>query len=93
MTRPKISQQVDGISWQTTGIVAAIVIPLMLAAVGYGVLTARVDALGDLIKGSQERTTRTEVTMAQLSIEVAKLGQSVELLARQVGRQDIPSKH
>lgn len=74
----------DGVRWSTLGLIVAILVPLMTAAVGYGALYQRVGNLADASEDAKRREADMNAAINSLNVSVAKLSGAVEALTRRL---------
>lgn len=76
------------VRWSTVGLIggllAAILVPLVLAGIAWGARDAKLDALTENVKTAAERSQRTDEAINSLNVSVARLSGAVEQLTRRL---------
>lgn len=81
--------QEDGVvNWNTVAVIAGIIVPMVMAAAGWGVLYERVDDLAKRSERNETTYSSMQSSINTLNITVATLAQSVQSLSNEVKRSE-----
>lgn len=79
----------DGVvNWNTVAVIAGIIVPMVMAAAGWGVLYERVDDLAKRSERNETTYNSMQNSINALNITVATLAQSVQSLSNEVKRSE-----
>lgn len=79
----------DGaVNWNTVAVIAGIIVPMVMAAAGWGVLYERVDDLAKRSERSETTYNSMQSSINTLNVTVATLAQSVQSLSNEVKRSE-----